>query len=307
LVLIPFDLNTVDSSQGSADGGKVDSDKTLIGSIIALGKLYLADSSACRDVGASCLARLLTRPDMEGSHLSSFITWANVKLSESNKIEDKSTSQFLNVGILSTLSDIFKRGHRSSIVKASIVPIVNEALATLSLNMNKKEDSMLQRKLRVKLSQRIGLSYLPPRIAKWRYKRGHRMLIENIKRAKEGIVEAEIFQEEEEEEEEEVPAELEDVIELLLNGLRDKDTIVRWSAAKGVGRVTSRLPSKNFADQVVESVLYLFDESEGDGAWHGGCLALAEMARRGILLPSRLASVVPLIVKVCLVRVYILV
>ena len=29
---------------------------------------------------------------------------------------------------------------------------------------------------------------------------------------------------------------------------------------------------------------------EGDGAWHGGCLALAELGRRGLLIPQRLGE-----------------
>jgi len=33
------------------------------------------------------------------------------------------------------------------------------------------------------------------------------------------------------------------------------------------------------ADDVVCSVLDLFVEAEWDGSWHGGCLALAELAR----------------------------
>lgn len=53
----------------------------------------------------------------------------------------------------------------------------------------------------------------------------------------------------------------------------------RWSAAKGIGRVTGRLP-KDLADEVVGSVLQLFSPREGDGAWHGGCLALAELGKK---------------------------
>lgn len=41
-----------------------------------------------------------------------------------------------------------------------------------------------------------------------------------------------------------VPEELEDIVEALLCGLRDRDTVVRWSAAKGIGRITERLPQE---------------------------------------------------------------
>ena len=53
--------------------------------------------------------------------------------------------------------------------------------------------------------------------------------------------------------------------------------------------MTSRLP-KELADDVVDSLLQLFSLRETDGAWHGGCLALAELARRGLLLPQRSVS-----------------
>jgi hypothetical protein len=89
---------------------------------------------------------------------------------------------------------------------------------------------------------------------------------------------------------------VQEVVEQLLTGLRDKDTIVRWSSAKGVGRITGRIPL-DFADDVVETVLELFQDTEGDGAWHGGCLALAELAMKGLLLPARLGDVVPVVVK----------
>ncbi len=44
---------------------------------------------------------------------------------------------------------------------------------------------------------------------------------------------------------------------------------------------------KELADEVLEAVLDLFSDGERDAAWHGGCLALAELARRGLLLPHR--------------------
>lgn len=93
-----------------------------------------------------------------------------------------------------------------------------------------------------------------------------------------------------------VPEATEEVLQLLLAALGDRDTIVRWSAAKGVGRVTGRLP-RDLADQVLESLLDLFSRQHSDGAWHGGCLAVAELGRRGLLLPQRLAQVVPVVLR----------
>ncbi|KAL0914111.1 hypothetical protein M5K25_017615 [Dendrobium thyrsiflorum] len=75
-----------------------------------------------------------------------------------------------------------------------------------------------------------------------------------------------------------------------------EDTVVRWSAAKGIGRITACLTS-SLAEEVSSSILELFSPGEGDGSWHGGCLALAEFARRGLLLPASFPKVVPLIIK----------
>lgn len=131
-----------------------------------------------------------------------------------------------------------------------------------------------------------------------------------------------------------------------------QDTVVRWSAAKGIGRITTRLTAA-LSDEVLSSILELFSAGEvcypncllvmlfsidthapeycllmdafhfftvkgplffyskelffqlnkivglqGDGSWHGGCLAMAELARRGLLLPVSLPKVVPVIIKV---------
>ena len=40
---------------------------------------------------------------------------------------------------------------------------------------------------------------------------------------------------------------LEFIIQYLLDALKDDENVVRWTAAKGIGRITMRL-SKDFAD-----------------------------------------------------------
>ena len=80
---------------------------------------------------------------------------------------------------------------------------------------------------------------------KWRYQRGQRSLL-TIKSSwrpecsRSSNLKRKIPNDsgDREEEDEDVPEEMEDVIEQLLIGLRDSDTVVRWSAAKGVGRIT---------------------------------------------------------------------
>ena len=69
---------------------------------------------------------------------------------------------------------------------------------------------------------------------------------------------------------------------------------MRWSAAKGIGRITNRL-SKEMAGDVLSSIIDLFTFVEDDSAWHGGCLAIAELGRRGLLLPEKIKIVIPII------------
>ena len=80
-----------------------------------------------------------------------------------------------------------------------------------------------------------------------------------------------------------------------------EDTIVRWSAAKGVARISERLPG-DLAVQVLDTLFGLFsihstaetalsDLPEiAEGTWHGACLACAEMARRGVISPDKLSE-----------------
>ncbi len=134
-------------------------------------------------------------------------------------------------------------------------------------------DTAIIRKFFIKITQRIGLTFFKEKIAKWRYQRGSRVLAQSIvnKNPTQAFVAAENNDNADEDDEEEVPAEIEDIIEQLMLGLKDRDTIVRWSAAKGVGRITNRL-SRDMAEDILNSVLELFQFMEDDSAWHGGYL-----------------------------------
>ena len=324
LVLVPFDICSIDS-------GLENNGVTLVGALCNLAVEYLKDAGPTREAAAVCLAGLLKRPDMEAQQLAKFLTWAEGILTPSGEEGEGSEEgggrraagaaaaagaavggspqcdTFLLLGVLQTLAVLLKAGHRQNLL--AFLPSLLHCLARL--DPRDFGSQTLNRKLKMKLLHRIGLAYLPPRVAAWRYQRGHRSLLDNLKKAKgEGgggaaaaavaAVEEEQEQEEEEEEEkeeeEEVPEDLEEIVEEILGGLRDRDTIVRWSAAKGLGRITSRLPLC-YADEVVASVLTGFAEGASDSAWHGGCLALAELARRGLLLPGRLGEVVPVVTK----------
>jgi len=73
---------------------------------------------------------------------------------------------------------------------------------------------------------------------------------------------------------------------------------VRWSAAKGIGRITERLP-QSMADDVIDALLDALRRAHSNArTWHGGCLAVAELARRGLLVPARIAAVLPLLLTV---------
>jgi hypothetical protein len=64
LVLIPFDISTVDTSIASADSMDGTEVVPLVTKILDICKDYLSSSGPMRRISGLLLARLLTRPDM---------------------------------------------------------------------------------------------------------------------------------------------------------------------------------------------------------------------------------------------------
>ncbi|PRQ56920.1 putative tubulin-specific chaperone D, tubulin-folding cofactor D [Rosa chinensis] len=301
LVLVPFDISTVDTSiANNSNLGKLEP-APLVLRITGISKDYLSNAGPMRTIAALLLSKLLTRPDMPKA-FSSFVEWTHEVLSS---LTDDVMNHFRLLGALEALAAIFKAGGRKLLL--DVVPIVWDDISLL-IKSSYAAKSPLLRKYLMKLTQRIGLTCLPHRSPSWRYVGKTNSLGENISLSASGkagecndATNAKDLNSEPsstcvEDEEMDVPEIVEEIIEMLLTGLRDTDTVVRWSAAKGIGRTTSRLTAA-LSEEVLSSVLELFSPGEGDGSWHGGCLALAELARRGLLLPVSLPKVVPVVVK----------
>ncbi|KAK1272673.1 hypothetical protein QJS04_geneDACA012360 [Acorus gramineus] len=242
LVLIPFDISSVDTSIANSNYQGGSQPSPLVLKILGFSKDYLSSAGPMRKMAGLLLSRLLTRPDMQHG-FNSFIEWTHGVLSS---VSDDVVDQFRLPGVVEALAAIFKG--RNRYLGENTSPNVIDRNASCIHDQYMDVSSTVQNASCV------------------------------------------------EEEDMDVPEIIEEIIELLLSGLRDSDTIVRWSAAKGIGRITARLTSA-LADDVLSSIIELFSPREGDGSWHGGCLALAELARRGLLLPVNFPKVVPLAVK----------
>ncbi|KAM6050827.1 tubulin-specific chaperone D isoform 1-T3 [Chlamydotis macqueenii] len=289
ICLIPFDLARFDGNTASEEGR---ARMPTMDRILQIAKCYLVVSDKARDAAAVLVSKFIVRPDVKQKRMADFLDWTLSMLSKSS-FQTMEGTVVMN-GMLQALAQLFKHGKRED-----CLPYAATVLECLDNCKLSESNQMVLRKLGMKLVQRLGLAFVKPKVAKWRYQRGCRSLAANLQ-AQSSVVQSQMVtvaaKEADDEEEYDIPGEIENVVEQLLVGLKDKDTIVRWSAAKGIGRITGRLP-KELADDVIGSLLDCFSFQETDNAWHGGCLALAELGRRGLLLPSRISDVVPVILK----------
>jgi hypothetical protein len=289
LSLVPFRSSIVVGREG-------------IDALVEMAKTYLNEAGPTREMAAACLASWLSRPDLETTHLEAFRDWAECIL---NEYCEHGGDVMRVMGILQTLVTILKVSTSDREILLRLITPLGNTMARVS---NANGNNLLMRKYLIKWWTRTATLHMPPRIATWRYKRGRRSLKENLIQGSRRSAEEEDNQPEaarlkavDEYELFLVPDPVEDAMGEIMMGLTDSSTFVRWSAAKGVGRVTERLPAI-CSDDVLDAVLDLFSDRQQDNNWQGACLAVAELSRRGLLLPHRLEEVATKIAEAIHVR-----
>ena len=285
LSLIPFNSSIIVDSQQISD-------------LIHIAKSSLAETGPTSESAALCLAAWLVRPDLEDSQLKPFVTWSIEAL---DNFSPSSSGIFQTLGIFRTLLTILKV---STTDRSNLLSIMEPLYPVVLKISGSQQSNLLLRKYIIKWWTRLGRLYLAPRVVPWRYHRGRRSLNDNLKQSTtlrtQKIESNEISSPDDVRRMQRedffiVPDQVEEAMGHVISALTDSFTPVRWSAAKGVGRLTERLPAI-CADDVLDALLKLFEDEEKDNDWHGASLALAELARRGLLLPHRLPDVIPKII-----------
>ncbi|KAI9465506.1 TBCD protein [Lactarius psammicola] len=279
ICMIPFDLAQFD------EGGK--EGQTAV-AIEAVAKRGLTNSGIVREGAAVLLSRLYVRRDML-PRLPEILHWAKTCAGEQNDI-------FECLGVYQTLCEIVK--NNSSDILLQFIPDLFETARSLQPDSTLCTNASI-RKLRIKLLSRTALCLLPakPRVS---LQRGRVLSARNEPEHSTS----------DSDDGSDVPEEIEVVLEELFRSLTgqsklSEDTVVRWSAAKSVARISERLPAE-FTQQVVDTVIGLFSVHSiaiaslydmpaiAESTWHGACLSCAEFLRRGLIANDQLADAITL-------------
>ncbi|PPQ80979.1 hypothetical protein CVT25_015132 [Psilocybe cyanescens] len=272
ICLIPFDLAQFDETDQIGQTAKT---------LESVAKTYIGAAGLEKEAAALLLSRLYIRKDT-GAGFHNFVEEAR------SFLQTTTDDLFKAIGLLKVLCEVVKSGSAEQVQDE--LPTLR-SIATIIQETTTYANNTIIRKLRSKLISRVGLRLLPT--SSGNIKRQARTLIADEVSDEHGGYQEEI----------EVPDEIEDILEQTLAALQDRDTVVRWSAAKGVARIAQRLP-KDFAGQVLETVMGLFEihsvaaaslydlPAIAEGTWHGACLACAEFARRSLVEPGHLPQLI---------------
>ena len=259
IILIPFEMSRFDGT----------STERISQKLIDTGFNYLSANDATRDAASYFLAQFLIRPDIVRIYLVDLLEKCTKALSE--ECDKKIPNVFLVIGIIRCLALIFKHGKREELVDHASDLYLKVKQSAIENNSN-----VLFRKFCCKLYHRLCLVHLKTKIVSWRYQKGARSLAVtlnlggadgNLSTNSDHNPSGDTHQIEArtskdvttpEEEDCEIHEDVESVLnDLLSNFLKDNDTTVRWSAAKSIGRITSRLVF-SYKIEIYESQISFF-------------------------------------------------
>ncbi|KAJ1795328.1 hypothetical protein LPJ67_000074 [Coemansia sp. RSA 1938] len=307
LAMIPFDIESIDS--GTTDLPAIaelgTSDVSLMGRWVELGKLFLCKPGCEMEGAAVMLSRLLSRRDSAAVLRPEFIEWAAREITNAARpIDTTAVNAGLQIGsvlringALRVLCHLFSAMDSHATLDAQIPMLLD------IFQMDAFDQHSITRKLISKAVQRLALLMLPATNAEMGRAYARPSLRENLSNNA-GAASDSMRDDEAESPDVEVPLEMEAFVGILLQKLHDKDTIVRWSAAKGIGRISERLPMALAREIVLAVGDILKDETLVDNglidvamtteySWHGALLCLAELSRRGMLYAQALRQIVP--------------
>ena len=277
LAMVPFDIDSIDTHG------------ELINKLIMYLKEELIRSTNLRIIASYALSKFLIRPDIINKGILNTYIHDTV-----NALFDKECNcNIFNVlGSVLSLCDVFKNGNRKDLIK--YVDTIITKLIPFEFP-KAIEISGVFRKTMTKLIQRVGMILLKPRPQKWRYQLQLHNVLEKTNAINDTSSTTQMDIDDDNESELDYELDftlLETVIDFLMNKLSDKEYIVRWSAAKGLGRICERL-TKEMVEEIFHNLFDLFNDDENEFAWHGACLCIAELCKRGMILPNRLTELIP--------------
>ncbi|KAJ2885495.1 hypothetical protein H4R27_001346 [Coemansia aciculifera] len=289
LSMVPFDLESIDSgivnlppldasTSSNVQASSASNGKALVDLWVELGQFYLRRPGCDMEGAAVMLARLLSRKDTSTTLQPAFIAWAAHEISDAasgyaglasgdanSSKKGMAIGSVLRInGALRVLCHLFLAMDSADPLQGQIGPLLDV------LQSDAFEQHSVTRKLATKAAQRLALLVLPPLSAtkhsdarpSARANLGAgtntsslagnsapSTIDKNMNNVPCASHDADL----------EISEEVETCIGVLLQRLHDKDTIVRWSAAKGVGRITERLP-RALAQEIVSAVVGMLQE-----------------------------------------------
>ncbi|KAK1054092.1 hypothetical protein LTR12_002042 [Friedmanniomyces endolithicus] len=273
LLLTPFDLKSISDAQPTEAGVKglaLPSDLPPIATrCLQIGLHYLPVATKAQDAAAAMLVRLVIRPDMQRLQTGDSLVQKALHLINSHD-EEAHTSIYERLGPLRFLAGI-----ASSADLARLIPGIYRTCEKLA---NDAESSIasnaVAKKLTVKILRNVAILCLRSATA------GGPLLslFEN-----EGV--------------------LENVIDFLLRSLGDRDTPLRYAAAKALSLITQELDPA-MGHEVIQAILDSFKEDLPRGSttldfrnadplkWHGLTLALAHVLFKRSASPEQLPDII---------------